>query len=123
MAAGNETPPETGCPAGRTLQFASAKGQITASQRQGRRRRLEAASLLTATAAMTLHDEVDIADMDWSEDLQAFTYQCPCGDLFQITLEELAAGTRCRCLARCPLCGPSSSQLSAQGVPCAAGTD
>ena len=98
-------------------------GQITASQRQGRRRRLEATSLLTATAAMTLHDEVDIADMDWSEDLQAFTYQCPCGDLFQITLEELAAGTRCRCLAGCPLCGPSSSQLSAQGVPCAAGTD
>lgn len=30
--------------------------------------------------------------MDWSEELQAFTYQCPCGDLFQITLDELAAG-------------------------------
>jgi len=30
--------------------------------------------------------------MDWSEELQAFTYQCPCGDLFQITVDELAAG-------------------------------
>lgn len=42
---------------------------------------------------MTLHDEIEIEDMDWSEELQAFTYQCPCGDLFQITLEELTAGT------------------------------
>ena len=43
---------------------------------------------------MTLHDEVEIEDMEWSEELQSFTYQCPCGDLFQITLDELAAGTR-----------------------------
>lgn len=39
-----------------------------------------------------MHDEIEIEDMDWSEELQAFTYQCPCGDLFQITLEELTAG-------------------------------
>lgn len=50
---------------------------------------------------MTLHDEVDIEDMDWSDDLQAFTYQCPCGDLFQITLEELSMGEE---IARCPSC-------------------
>lgn len=31
------------------------------------------------------YDEVDLEDMDWNEELQAFTYQCPCGDLFQIT--------------------------------------
>ena len=71
------------------------------------------------------YDEVDIADMDWNEELQAFTYQCPCGDLFQITRvrhllptdeacrssadvtgllmvqEELAAGEE---IARCPSC-------------------
>jgi hypothetical protein len=41
---------------------------------------------------VTLHDEVEIEDMEWSEELQAFTYQCPCGDLFQITLGELATG-------------------------------
>ncbi|KAL4423489.1 hypothetical protein ABPG77_003622 [Micractinium sp. CCAP 211/92] len=50
---------------------------------------------------MTLHDEVEIEDMDWSEELQAFTYQCPCGDLFQITLDELAAGEE---VAKCPSC-------------------
>ena len=31
------------------------------------------------------YDEVEIEDMKWDEELQAFTYQCPCGDLFQIT--------------------------------------
>lgn len=32
------------------------------------------------------YDEIEIEDMDWDESLQAFTYQCPCGDLFQITI-------------------------------------
>jgi hypothetical protein len=32
------------------------------------------------------YDEIEIEDMDWDESLQAFTYQCPCGDLFQITM-------------------------------------
>lgn len=35
------------------------------------------------------YDEVDIEDMEWSDDLQMYTYQCPCGDLFQITLVRL----------------------------------
>ncbi|KAI3433930.1 hypothetical protein D9Q98_003732 [Chlorella vulgaris] len=50
---------------------------------------------------MTLHDEVEIEDMDWNEELMAFTYQCPCGDLFQITMEELTAGEE---IAKCPSC-------------------
>ena len=37
-------------------------------------------------AADMSYDEIEIEDMDWSEDLQAFTYSCPCGDLFQISL-------------------------------------
>ena len=44
--------------------------------------------------------QVEIEDMDWNEDLQAFTYQCPCGDLFQITPEELAAGTYIHTISR-----------------------
>jgi hypothetical protein len=32
------------------------------------------------------YDEIEVEDMDWNETLQAFTYQCPCGDLFQITM-------------------------------------
>jgi hypothetical protein len=35
---------------------------------------------------MGLYDEVEIEDMEWNEELEAFTYSCPCGDLFQISL-------------------------------------
>ncbi|CAI5503824.1 unnamed protein product [Closterium sp. Naga37s-1] len=47
------------------------------------------------------YDEVEIEDMEWNEELGAFTYSCPCGDLFQITLEELKNGEE---IARCPSC-------------------
>jgi len=50
---------------------------------------------------MTFHDEVDIEEMDWNDELHVFTYQCPCGDLFQITPEELLDGED---IARCPSC-------------------
>lgn len=47
------------------------------------------------------YDEVEIEDMEWCDKINAFTYPCPCGDLFQITLEELAAGED---IAHCPSC-------------------
>lgn len=47
------------------------------------------------------YDEIEIEDMSWSDKLQAYTYPCPCGDLFQITLEELKGGED---IARCPSC-------------------
>jgi len=47
------------------------------------------------------YDEIEIEDMDWSDKLQAFTYSCPCGDLFSISVAELAAGET---IARCPSC-------------------
>lgn len=48
--------------------------------------------------------QVEIEDMEWNDELQAFTYQCPCGDLFQITLDELAAGGRLACARPCWSC-------------------
>ncbi|WCJ33818.1 Diphthamide biosynthesis protein 3 [Euphorbia peplus] len=47
------------------------------------------------------YDDVEIEDMPWNEELQAFTYPCPCGDLFQITKEDLRVGEE---IARCPSC-------------------
>lgn len=47
------------------------------------------------------YDDVEIEDMEWNEELRAFTYPCPCGDLFQITKEELAEGEE---IAHCPSC-------------------
>ncbi|KAF8061359.1 gghA [Scenedesmus sp. PABB004] len=54
-----------------------------------------------AAAAAMSYDEVEIEDMAWDEARGAYTYQCPCGDLFLITLEELRAGEE---IARCPSC-------------------
>ncbi|XP_059644093.1 diphthamide biosynthesis protein 3 [Cornus florida] len=47
------------------------------------------------------YDDVEIEDMEWNEELKAFTYPCPCGDLFQITKDELKLGEE---IARCPSC-------------------
>ena len=47
------------------------------------------------------YDEVDLEDMDWNASREEFTYACPCGDIFQITLEELKDGEE---IARCPSC-------------------
>lgn len=45
---------------------------------------------------MAHYDEIEIEDMDWSDELNAFTYSCPCGDLFQITVVRLLP-PRCCC--------------------------
>jgi diphthamide biosynthesis protein 3 len=47
------------------------------------------------------YDDVEIEDMEWNEELQAYTYPCPCGDLFQITKGDLRLGEE---IARCPSC-------------------
>jgi diphthamide biosynthesis protein 3 len=49
----------------------------------------------------TVYDTVEIEDMEWDDDLGAFTYMCPCGDLFQITRAELSSGEE---IAHCPSC-------------------
>lgn len=49
----------------------------------------------------TVYDDVDLEDMTWNSELSAYTFQCPCGDLFQITPKELANGEE---IARCPSC-------------------
>eukprot|EP00187_Rhodella_violacea_P009535 CAMPEP_0174902518 /NCGR_PEP_ID=MMETSP0167-20121228/38109_1 /TAXON_ID=38298 /ORGANISM="Rhodella maculata, Strain CCMP736" /LENGTH=58 /DNA_ID=CAMNT_0016144547 /DNA_START=7 /DNA_END=180 /DNA_ORIENTATION=+ len=50
---------------------------------------------------MSFYDEVEIEDMEYDDSLSAFTYPCPCGDLFQITMAELETGEE---IARCPSC-------------------
>ncbi|KAF5831495.1 Diphthamide biosynthesis protein [Dunaliella salina] len=50
---------------------------------------------------MGSYDEVEIEDMTWNEELQVYQYSCPCGDLFEISLEDLRAGEE---IARCPSC-------------------
>lgn len=47
------------------------------------------------------YDEVEIEDMEYDEDNKIFYYPCPCGDRFQITLEEIEDGEE---VGRCPSC-------------------
>ena len=49
----------------------------------------------------TYYDEVEIEDMDYDEDAETFYYPCPCGDRFQITMEEIQNGED---VGRCPSC-------------------
>lgn len=50
---------------------------------------------------MAYYDEVELEDLDFEEDEQMFYYPCPCGDRFEISLEELLDGDD---IARCPSC-------------------
>lgn len=47
------------------------------------------------------YEEVNLKDMKFNLELEAFTYECPCGDLFQITMEELEQGEE---IGYCPSC-------------------
>ncbi len=50
---------------------------------------------------MSFYDEVEIEDMVFDPDTQLFTYPCPCGDRFQICLDDLIDGED---VAVCPSC-------------------
>lgn len=45
------------------------------------------------------HDEIEIEDMEFDEETEIYTYPCPCGDKFEISLEDLQIGEE---VATCP---------------------
>ncbi|KII84848.1 hypothetical protein PLICRDRAFT_117435 [Plicaturopsis crispa FD-325 SS-3] len=47
------------------------------------------------------YDEIEIEDFAWDDVAQVFHYPCPCGDRFQISRQQLAAGED---VAICPSC-------------------
>jgi diphthamide biosynthesis protein 3 len=50
---------------------------------------------------MSIYEEIEIEDMTFDPDELVYTYPCPCGDKFRITLEELWEGED---IAKCPSC-------------------
>jgi diphthamide biosynthesis protein 3 len=50
---------------------------------------------------MSIYEEVEIEDLDYDPVDRIYTYPCPCGDKFRITLEELWDGED---IAPCPSC-------------------
>ena len=50
---------------------------------------------------MSIYEEIEIEDMTFDPVELTYTYPCPCGDKFRITLEELWDGED---IAKCPSC-------------------
>jgi len=50
---------------------------------------------------MSIYEEVEIEDLDYDPIKQIYTYPCPCGDKFSISLEALWDGED---IATCPSC-------------------
>ena len=48
-----------------------------------------------------VYDEIPLSDMTFNEDEGKYTYPCPCGDLFELFLEDLEDGED---IAYCPSC-------------------
>ncbi len=50
---------------------------------------------------MSFYAEVRLEEFEFDEASQTYFYPCPCGDRFQITVDELMDGEE---IARCPSC-------------------
>ena len=50
---------------------------------------------------MSIYEEVEFEDLDYDPVTQTYTYPCPCGDKFSITLDALWDGED---IATCPSC-------------------
>ena len=50
---------------------------------------------------MSIYEEVEFEDLDYDPVKQIYTYPCPCGDKFSISLEALWDGED---IATCPSC-------------------
>jgi diphthamide biosynthesis protein 3 len=50
---------------------------------------------------MSFYDEIEIEDMTFDDTLQIYHFPCPCGDRFEISLDDLRDGEE---VAVCPSC-------------------
>lgn len=47
------------------------------------------------------YDEIDIKNFEFDPETNIFSYPCPCGDIFEISMDELRDGEE---VARCRSC-------------------
>lgn len=50
---------------------------------------------------MSVYDEIEIEDLTYDTTLERYTYPCPCGDQFEISLADMRDGES---IAVCPSC-------------------
>lgn len=55
----------------------------------------------TPTMADAIYDQIEIEDMTFDPALQIYHYPCPCGDRFEISIDDLRDGEN---IAVCPSC-------------------
>ncbi|KAH7117132.1 diphthamide biosynthesis protein 3 [Dendryphion nanum] len=48
-----------------------------------------------------VYDEIEIEDCTYDERVQIYHYPCPCGDRFEISIDDMRDGYD---IARCPSC-------------------
>ena len=48
-----------------------------------------------------IYDSIELEEMDYVEEDGMYYYQCPCGDMFEISQEDIEKGED---VARCPSC-------------------
>ena len=80
------------------LEVISAKQILT---RIGPSSFLFTRTVKAATGRMSFYDEIEIEDMTYHESTTLYTYPCPCGDQFEISLADLRDGDE---VAVCPSC-------------------
>ncbi|KAJ5972372.1 uncharacterized protein N7479_002290 [Penicillium vulpinum] len=78
-----------------------------------------------ADDGLNIYDEIEIEDMTFDPAIQIYTYPCPCGDRFEIAIDDLRDGEE---IAVCPSCSlmirvifdmadlPKADALSTSGV-------
>lgn len=54
-----------------------------------------------ADDSLSIYDEIEIEDMTFDPAMQIYHYPCPCGDRFEIAIDDLRDGEE---IAVCPSC-------------------
>lgn len=54
-----------------------------------------------ADEGLNIYDEIEIEDMTFDPAMQIYTFPCPCGDRFEICIDDLRDGEE---IAVCPSC-------------------
>ncbi|KAJ5101640.1 hypothetical protein NUU61_003862 [Penicillium alfredii] len=54
-----------------------------------------------ADDALSIYDEIEIEDMTFDPAIQIYHFPCPCGDRFEIAIDDLRDGEE---IAVCPSC-------------------
>ena len=56
---------------------------------------------MSSAQHISVHEEVELSEMEFDEGLEGYLYDCPCGDEFYISITDLKNGLN---IAECPSC-------------------